>query len=284
MKQLTLFLILIFNTSSFFAQGEEIGTKQFMLGCTNVGSSEQVTHYIEAIGSAWEYSSGSFVISSNQNIYNNSLITIGNANFSSTDWPGFNFSWLDVGYEMPRWGLGVYKVTNSKQTDKYFYLDSRDSDFGTAAYNPDFYIYFDNSFGAYRYRSNNEAIPQGEVVRVWDIHEESPNTSGLQNYWINVLVAVKSGSNHPLVVWGPYPTDEYLTEVTYFEIWRKIGSLNWNYLGYVNGSTYLYEDEELVVAGQQSGTTVLYKVRAVQTAIPDNILSDYTNTASIVLC
>jgi hypothetical protein len=42
MKQLTLFLILIFNTSSFFAQGEEIGTKQFMLGCTNVGSSEQV--------------------------------------------------------------------------------------------------------------------------------------------------------------------------------------------------------------------------------------------------
>ena len=138
-------LILIVLSTYLFAQEELIDNKQFMLGCTYVESSEQVTHYIQAQGIVWEYSSGSGVISSNQLAYNNSLVTTGNANFSSADWPGFNFVWLNTQNQMPRWGLGIYKVTNSKQTDKYFYLDSRDYAYGsiTGGYsNPgSFYIY-----------------------------------------------------------------------------------------------------------------------------------------------
>lgn len=192
MKYLTfLFLTLIFSLN-LIGQDQRIADKQFMLGCTSVGTTEQVTHYINAEGEVWQYSSGSFVTGG---VYTNSLTTVGNANFSSYDWPGFNFNWL---YGPPYWSLGLYKVTNSKQTDKYFYLDARDSDFGGAVYNPDFYIYFDNDEDAYYHRGGNE-ISQGEVVRVWDIHDESPNTSELQNYWNNVLVVLTDQSNPRIV-------------------------------------------------------------------------------------
>ncbi|MDP2303901.1 MAG: T9SS type A sorting domain-containing protein [Ignavibacteria bacterium] len=153
----------------------------------------------------------------------------------------------------------MYKVTNSKQPDKYFYLDARDSDFGGASYNPDFFIIFNNSSGTYSHRYAG-SISQGEVVRVWNIHEEEPKTSGLQNYWSNVLVAV-SNNSHPRLIWGPYPS-ESLT-VNNYKVYRKYGASSWQLLTTVSSTTYEYTDESVTLSGQQAGTDVQYKVTAI---------------------
>lgn len=239
-----------------FAQ-EQIPNKQFMLGCTNVGSSETVTHYINANGEVWQYSSGSFVTGG---VYSNSLQTVGNANFNSADWPGFNFNWL---YGEPYWSLGLYKVSNSNQTNKYFYLDARDSDFGGAAYNPDFFVVFDNTQGIYQYKNSSQTwtnIPQGGLISVWQIRGQSSNTSGLQNYWSNVLVAV-SNNSHPRLIWGPYPSQS-LT-INNYKVYRKYGASAWQLLTTVSSTTYEYTDETVTLSGQQAGTDVQYKVTAI---------------------
>ncbi|MDP2301624.1 MAG: T9SS type A sorting domain-containing protein, partial [Ignavibacteria bacterium] len=193
-------------------------------------------------------------------VYSNSLVTVGNANFNSYDWPGFNFNWL---YGTPYWSLGLYKVTNSKQTDKYFYLDSRDSDFGGAVYNPDFFVVFNNLQGVYQYKNVNQSlttIPQGSLISVWQIRNQSPKTSGLQNYWSNVLVAV-SNNSHPRLIWGPYPSDS-LT-INNYKVYRKYGASSWQLLTTVSSTTYEYTDGSVTLSGQQGGTDVQYKVTAI---------------------
>jgi hypothetical protein len=257
MKWFNFFFVFGIFSSVLFAQEELIPDKQFMLGCTNVGSTEQVTHYIDAAGEVWQYSGSSFVTGG---VYSNSLVTVGNANFNSNDWPGFNFNWL---YGTPYWSLGLYEVTNSKQTDKYFYLDSRDSDFGGAVYNPDFFVVFNNSQGVYQYKNVNQSlttIPQGSLISVWQIRNQSPNTSGLQNYWSNVLVAV-SYSNHPRLIWGPYPSTS-LT-INNYRVYRKYGASAWQLHTTVSSSTYEYTDGSVSLSGGQAGTDVQYKVTAV---------------------
>jgi len=268
MKWFNFFFVLVIFSSVLFAQEELIPDKQFMLGCTNVGSTEQVTHYIiNAAGEVWQYSGGSFVTGG---VYSNSLVTVGNANFNSNNWPVFNFNWL---YGTPYWSLGLYKVTNSKQTDKYFYLDSRDSDFGAAVYNPDFFIYFDNSSSVYRYRSNNQAIPQGTVVRVWNIHGKSPKTSGLQNYWSNVLVVVPSVAQPytPRIIWGPIPN---FSATGYKVYWRYGGNGSFSLLATVGANTYEYTHEGLAIG---NGLIAEYKVQAYN----GSSTSDFSNTVSI---
>jgi hypothetical protein len=266
MKQLAFFFIIVIFTSVLLAQGESIPDKQFMLWCTNVGSTEQVTHYIYATGEVWQYSSGSFITGG---VYNSSLVTVSNADFSIYNWPGFNFNWLKGA---PFWSLGLYKVTNSKQTNKYFYLDARDSDFGSDAYNPDFWIYFDNSTGAYKHRYGS-TIAQGEVVRVWDIHGESPNTSGLPNYWSNVLTVVPSISQPytPRIIWGPIPN----FSLTGYKIyWRYDGTGNFGLLATVGANTYEYTHEGLALGNTHF---VEYKVQAYN----NSSVSDFSNTVSI---
>lgn len=235
-------LICIFLLVSNYVFSQETIDLKHMLGCTNIGSSEAVTHYIYSTGEVWHYSGGTFYTGG---VYNSSLVTVGNADLHSDDWPGYNFSWLFPGG--PYWSLGLYKVTNSKQPNKYFYLDARDSDFGKAIYLPDFYIYFDNSLGAYKYRSNNEAIAQGEIVRIWDIHGELPNTSELQNYWGNTLAVTKSGDNYIRIVWGPYQ-ERGGEEIIYY-IYRATSSTptpppiaNFSYIASVPSNSYEYID------------------------------------------
>lgn len=264
-----------------YSQENQIANKQFMLGCTNVESSEQVTHYIQAEGSVWSLTTGSGVITSNQQAYSNSLVTTGNANFSNPDWPGFNFIWLDQGIQMPRWGMGFYKVTNSKQNDKYFYLDSRDYAYGsiTGGYNnPDFFVFFDNSVQHYKYnRTYPQNIGNGNVVRIWQIFNKTPNTSNLQNYWSNVLVLVNQ-ANHPRIIWGPYQSSGI--SVQQYRIYRKYGVSAWQ-LYYTTSSANELEftDENVTIAqpGGQTGVTVQYKVCAVYN---DNFETSFSNIVS----
>jgi len=268
---ITAAIVLIFSINIF---GQElIPDKQFMLGCTNVGSNEQVTHYINAFGEVWQWNGSSFVTGG---VYSSSLVTTGNADFNSNDWPGFNFNWL---YGGPYWSLGLYKVSNSKQTDKYFYLDARDSDFGSGAYNPDFHIYFDNSEGVYKkWRPDTQSVfSNGSVIRIWDIFSVSPNTSGLQNFWSNALVMLTDGSN-PRIVWGKHPT---MQSVSSYKIYRGVSSdgtnpppLNQFSLIHTteNANIFIYTDEAVSIG---SGYKFFYYVKAY-----NGSLSDPTNLVS----
>ena len=264
-----------------YSQENQIANKQFMLGCTNVESSEQVTHYIQAEGSVWSLTTGSGVITSNQQAYSNSLVTTGNANFGNPDWPGFNFIWLDQGIQMPRWGMGFYKVTNSKQSDKYFYLDARYYAYGsiTGGYNnPDFFVFFDNSIQNYKYnRTDPQNIGNGNVIRIWQIFNKTPNTANLQNYWSNVLVLVNQ-ANHPRIIWGPYQSSGIT--VQQYRIYRKYGASAWQ-LYYTTSSANVLEftDENVTIAqpGGQVGVTVQYKVCAVYN---NNFETSFSNIVS----
>jgi len=249
MKRSVLIFVFLLFASALFAQEELITTKQFMLGCKNVGSTEEVTHYISTNGEVWHLNSNFVFVTGG--IYNSSLVTEGNADFSccTPDWPGFNFTWKGGD---PDWSLGLYKVTNSKQTDDYFYLDSRDSDFGAYVYPADFWIYFDNfEFGTYYHYASGAPISQGEIVGVWDIHGASRNISGLQNYWNNVLV-ILTDQNNPRLVWGPHPT----FQATHFKVYRAVSftplrkpELSASLIATVSSSTYEYTDGDISLNG-----------------------------------
>ena len=279
MKKL-LFLLVILSIV-VKAQEEQIANKQFMLGCTNVGNEEEVTHYIQAQGSVWTLSSGSGVITTNQQAYADSIVSVGNADFNSNDWPGFNFIWLDQSFQMPRWGMGFYKVTNSKQNDKYFYLDSRDYAYGsiTGGYtNPDFYIFFDNSIQKYKYNRNDpQNIGNGNVIRIWHIFNKTPNTSNLQNYWSNVLVLVNQ-ENHPRIIWGPY--QENSLSVQYYKIYKKKGTGNFTLLTTTTGLEYT-DQSEIIPTQPSTQVPVYYYVKAFGQLAESNYESGPTNTVSV---
>lgn len=279
MKNLFFISILLF-VINLKAQEEAIPDKQFMLWITGVGSNEQVTHNIAASGAVWEYLSGNFVISTDQSIYNSSLITIGNANFNSANWPGFNFKWINnPPTDLPSWGLGLYKVTNSKQTDKYIYLDARDAAYASGAYNPDFKIYFDQDEGIYKWLNINVNPPtwislnNGDLISIWTIKNKTPNTSGLQNYWNNALTVVQSVTQPycPRLIWGPIPN---FSASGYKIYWRYGGSGNFSLLATVGPNTFEHTHEGLSLG---NGNIAEYKVQAYN----NSANSDFTNTVSI---
>jgi len=276
MRSLITAAFLLILTINIFGQ-ESIPDKQFMLGCTNVGSNEQVTHYINALGEVWQWQEniGAFVTGG---VYSNSLVTVGNANFNIInidDWPGFNFNWF---YWGPYWSLGLYKVTNSKQPDKYFYLDARDSYFGSTS-TQDFFIYFNSSDGTYnKWRPTpSHSIDYGSVVRIWDVFGWSPTTSGLQNYWSNVLVMLTDGSN-PRIVWGKHPT---MQSISSYKVYRGVSSdgtnpppLNQFSLIHTtaNANTFIYIDDAVSIGG---GYKFFYYVKAYNGSLsdPSNLVS-----------
>jgi hypothetical protein len=272
---ITAAFVLIFSINIF---GQElIPDKQFMLGCTNVGSNEQVTHYINAVGEVWQWNGSSFVTGG---VYSSSLVTTGNADFNSYDWPGFNFNWF---YWGPHWSLGLYKVTNSKQPDKYFYLDARDSYFGSTS-TQDFFIYFDNADGTYnKWRpAPFYQIVNGNVVRIWDVFGWSPTTSGLQNYWSNALVVVNNGNDNPRLIWGPYPNTAFI--LSYYKIYKLNSESNFQLYATSTSPEFVDTNETLISGPPRAHETVAkYKITAVG-CLNSNLLNSklietgFTNT------
>ncbi len=177
-------------------------------------------------------------------------------------------------------------MTNSKQPGKYFYLDARDSDFGSNEYNPDFKIVFDNSNNLYEYAEQaydfpGETINNGEIIRIWDIHEESPNTSGLQDYWSNVLFSIGGLTQHPKIVWGPYTS----FAPTHYKVYRAFATvptnpmfLNFYLLATTGSSTYEYTDTEFLI-DEIAIKYAYYYVKAYKSS--NNSYSSATNIISV---
>lgn len=268
MKYFAFILFFMFFLQLVYAQ-ESVGDRQLSLGVTGIGSTESVTHIISAVGKVWEFNGTSFTISNDPEIYNSNTVSVGNADFINQEWDAFfNWKW-DASGEDPVWGLGFYKITpilpeqGATNNDNYFYLDGRDSDWSSGVYNPDLYTVFKKTAGIYQIfdwpyiPANIIPVENGEIIREWDVHNQQPNTSGLNNYWSNVLLLIEGGDPYARIAWGPHPT----FNATNYKIYRALSTfpvnprfLTFDLITITNSTTYEYIDREFVIGG----TTTYY--------------------------
>lgn len=302
MKKLLVVFFLLFFFSSIYAQDAAWPVEIFCV-TEQLPASPIMTFTMTAQSSRWDVISDPTPVYPPQQSYffltNDYTVEtyIPTANNLGQNSAGFEFVGLsNAGF--PLIGFGLYKVTNNLN-NKYFYLDYRDyRAIYLVHYQPndstwqnsiDIWIKYNGQTSTFSYSAKGSStgfsvIENGQLLNLWDIKQKgTPLTNLFPDYWDNCLAVIDNGSSKPRLVWGPYPGDRTLIEVTYYEIWRKFGSGNWTLLDYVSGNTFTYEDNELTLAGQQSGTSVLYKIRAVQSALPENLLSNYSNTASVVV-
>lgn len=268
MKNLLKLLIMaLLVTCASYAQ-ETIPDKQLMLGIVNVTSVSNHTFTISSVGTVWTYNSVNYV---QGGVAYSQLQTTGVIGLSNNNWPGYNFDWLNGS---PHWSLGVYKLTNTAGPGKYIYIDARDSKYPSVQYNPDIFIYFDSSSQQYKQRTSNATISfeQGSLVSVAELKGETRETSGLQNYWSNALVAVPSvvGSS-PRFIWGRIPN---YSPTGYKIYWRLGGTGLFSLLTTLGANTYEFTHEDILLGG---GDLAEYKVQAFNS----NSVSEYSNTVSI---
>lgn len=289
MKKLLLIMfsvLVIFFQSNLIAQSEEEAIPgEFHIAFTNLPSSWAFTVKINSIGTVWDHYH-----------YLSDEYPGGEVYYSSSSTPNTNWwhasalSWFSPPHE-PILSLGLYEIGiwESQTKRAWFYLDYRtshlpeastlqtlDLKFNYDVTNKGFELVYPIAFSG--------SVINGTYYPIWELIDSVELRSvGFEDYWQNSLVLIPSTNNKPFLIWGPYPGDQQITEISYYEIWRKYGSQDWSYLDYVNGNTFIYEDEELNLAGQQSGTTVFYKIRAAQTALPENLLSNYSNVTSTVV-
>lgn len=216
--------------------------------------------------------SDQFVISNDNSIYFSCLESIGNDTIAKSR--GFIFKWLNYPLTgLPSWGLGLYKVTNSKQPDKYFYLDARDYNYHNLVV-PYIRILFDNNEGKYKIIFPpiiDNWIQNGEVIKVWELFNHTPNTAPLQSYWNNALVVVPSLHSSPRIIWGPVPN---YSAAGYRIHWRYGNYGDFGLLSSVGNYIYEFVHEDFHVG---RGEIVEYKVEAYN----GNTSSGFTNTGSI---
>jgi hypothetical protein len=258
-----IWLIIVFCclTHIGISQKSLIPDKQFMVGVVGVGSSEVVRCYIHSYGGVlYRYDSEEdlFQVDSDSSYSYDYITLTGNSDpLDCWNWPGWNFSWLNGS---PYWNLGVYRVFNSKNTGVYFFLDARDYSFGTAQYNPDFFILYNSSLNKYYYRNDGNwiEIANKSTIKISEIHGQNYNVQRFSNWWSNVLCG-QYKDNTPMLVWGKYTNQD---SVTRFLIYKKIGNGSWGIIDSVSSSTFYYNDSGQAVYswGTNGVHTIYYKV------------------------
>lgn len=238
---------------------------ELFLGIQGVGSSEVVEHTINAAGIVWEKSGSSFIISQDEDIYTSTMYSTGNysSSSSSTRAP-FNWIWLSQQGRVSPWGLGLYKITNSKESNKYFYLDTRDNEYVESGVNPDVWFVYRSNSGKYYCINKCDDIPieNGSFIRVSDILGYTSKTDKLQDFWNNTLVSLID-NNNPRLIWGPHPT----FQATNYKVYRTISftplahpEIYASLIATLNSSTYEYIDGDIYLSS--NGDYVYYFVKA----------------------
>lgn len=201
------------------------------------------------------------------------MYSTGNFNMTYPDTKApFNWIWKSQIGRVAPWGLGLYKITNSKVSGKYFYLDTRDNEYvDNLLINPDLFFIYNVTQGKYfcfsKCGTPPPPIENGSLVRVSDIIGFTSKTDKLQNFWSNALVLVNNGNNRPKLMWGKYPN----SSVVYYLIYRdESGGGNFTHIATVNNSTYTYTDNSVTIS--QPGQTIYYKVKPLG--------KEFTNTVS----
>lgn len=269
-------LVLVLASFSISIAQEPIDEKQLMFGVTGVLPNEIVTHTISAQGIVWELQAGINWIKSLpadpqlNPLYFNSVESEGNVDPNSSGWyAAFNFKWRQPPTPLyPSWGLGLYKISNSKNPDKYFYLDARESKYGSGGgIDVDIHIWYDHTTNKYKYRKLGVGWIQvdndGDVVSVWEIKNREyfkPNL--LEDYWVNVLVLVNDGQDHPRLIWAPYPSLDF--GVNYYKIYKRKQSPNFALLTTTTIEEFIDYDEVLITGPPQGNeTSAEYRITAV---------------------
>lgn len=274
-KNLILFFM-IYSIMSFAQERVELG--QLFLGIKGVGENEVVYHRLEAVGPVWIKNNNNeinyFIAGSEVPVYNPSAYSIGNFHQS---YPAsravFNWIWFGQYQNVGAWGLGIYKVTNSKFPDKYFYLDARNNVYPDTSVNPDiWFVYEEEKYYCY-VRCNRTPIENGSLVRVSDILNLNHRTDRMLNFWENALVVIPSVSqpHTPRLVWGPISSYNATGYRTY---WRYGQYGNFASLSTVNSTTYDFVHEGIALG---YGSIAEYKVQAYN----NNSFSNFTNTISV---
>jgi hypothetical protein len=234
------------------------------VGIYGVESSEVVYHTIEAIGVVWEQSGNDYIISDDEDVYNSNDYSVGNfASGDSSTRATFNWVWKSQIGRCAPWGLGLYKITNSKVPDKYFYFDTRDNDYDNGGIFQDIWLLFNVNEERYYCIDpcDEESIENGELVRVSDVLDFTPSTDELEDYWSNVLVILTDGDN-PRLVWGTHPT----FDADYYKVYRAVSStplahpaIYASVIATVSSSTYEYTDGDISLS--TNGNYVYYFVK-----------------------
>lgn len=264
MKTLISFFVAIFVFCNTLNAQETVELAQLFLGITGVGGSEVVYHTIDAEGVVWEKSGSSYIISEDEDIYTSIMYSTGNFSQSNSDTRApFNWKWLIQLGRVSPWGLGLYKITNSKVAGKYFYLDTRDNEYVEGNTNPDVWFVYRSTTGKYHciVKCDDVPIENGSLVRVSDILGFTSKTDKLESFWSNALVLVNNGSNKPKLIWGKYPT----SSVVLYLIYRDD-----THIATVSNSTYTYTDNSVTIS--QPGQAIYYKVKPLG--------KEFTNTVS----
>ena len=276
MKNLTFFFVSIIVFCNTLNAQETVELAQLFLGITGVGGSEVVYHTIDAEGVVWEKSGSNYIISEDEDIYSSTNYSTGNftSGDSATRAP-FNWVWLSQLGRVSPWGLGLYKITNSKVSGKYFYLDTRDNEYVESLLtNPDVWFIYNVTQGKYfcfsRCGTPPPPIENGSLVRVSDIIGFTSKTDKLEDFWGNALVIVNNGNNRPKLMWGKYPTSSVVLYLIYRD---DSGSGNFTRIASVSNSTYTYTDNSVII--NQPGQTIYYKVKPLG--------KEYTNTVSTTI-
>lgn len=276
MKKIILFLAL---TISLYSQGEpQIHGGELIIELLNRGSSWNVTFTCTAVSAKWDEN---YELTAD---YTPVSVTIPTQQYPLQYIAHFDLIIDIIAGNNPIVALGLYKISAIEGgiEKAFFYMDWRTnhsySTFGSAD------VYFKYDYANKRFRdANNTQTIDGTYQTNWDLVEGLELiTLDLEDYWGNALAVFKNHNNYPQIAWGPYNEDEYIIEVTNYEIHRKYGGLNWQYLTTVSSDVFTYEDQSLSITGV-GGTTVQYKIRAVQTELPDNLISEYSNIVSILV-
>jgi hypothetical protein len=257
--------------SDFDIGAFEIEDTQLKIGVTDVDEDIQVTHFLKAEGRFWEKSKGDEWLLSNDPDLNDAVcVTYGSVGDSTglNTLTGFTYKWLYRNNTISGdiIAAGLYTVMNNLNPTAYFYLDLRDA---ITAYSPNIYLRFNNVSGEYQYFKDNwgNNIPNGTVLRIWNINNRRPKTVLLEEYWNNVLSLIKNEK----LIWGPDPGE---IDSTIYLLCYQTDSPSWEIADSITGK---YEYEFVSRSLQNSfNSFIKYAVVSVSDGITDtsNIVYD----------
>ena len=162
------------------------------------------------------------------NEYDSPAYTVTVHNQNPDSWGGLDFvSSQQHTYQV--YGYGLYKITNSINSNAYFYIDYRDRRIGRNDYAPqpiqgiDIAIKYDKIIDKFLLKvfgasGDFEEIENGALKRFWEMEQAGPpETDSFPDFWENCLASIEYNSNLRLV-WGK----ERNTSATKYRLFRLI--------------------------------------------------------------
>jgi hypothetical protein len=260
MKKITLTIIIFLMGVSFIKAQDELIPGELYIGFDNRPTNWEFTVKIEALGGVWggdhllteEYPGGEVYYSSSMGLWFHASATF----------------WGPNPYE-PILGIGLYKVSiwEGNNQRAWFYLDYRTSDYPGSYNNPskvDVRVDYDVVNKYFQFKSPiNQYVVNGNYYALWDLHDNVDQTTvGLEDFWNNSVVWLKDGYNHPKIVWGIYPSHDYIIHkyyIYYSVHYNWVTPTNFVKLDSVNSSTFTYLDYEVEIGGGLFARSYLVK-------------------------